>query len=147
MGLAPPTMTSLSSIVYIGGQYLKLGISLIRVWRLHGLHQSTPTLYVERTSWLPGVWVCSFTKWLWHPNGMLYLHVKLIIAKQVRSNRSLFAAISNKWNNMKALIILSHSWSPFFLPTCWYGENELLWGSVWHFYKILLVLYHETWWK
>ncbi len=34
---------------------------------------------------------------------------------------------------MKALIILCHSWSPFFLLTYLYGENELLWGPVFPF--------------
>ncbi len=33
-------------------------------------------------------------------------------------------------NNMKILIILSHSWSPLFLLTYLYGENVLLWGPV-----------------
>ncbi len=36
----------------------------------------------------------------------------------------------NKPHNIKVLIILSHSWSPFFLLTYLYEENELLWGSV-----------------
>ncbi len=31
---------------------------------------------------------------------------------------------------MKALMTLSHSWSPFLLLTYLYGENELLWGPV-----------------
>ncbi len=30
---------------------------------------------------------------------------------------------------MKALIILSNSWSPFFVHSYLYGENELLWGT------------------
>ncbi len=37
---------------------------------------------------------------------------------------------SNKSHNMKALVILSHSSSPFFLLTYLYGENELLWGPM-----------------
>ncbi len=36
------------------------------------------------------------------------------------------------------LIILSHSWSPFFLLTYLYRENELLWGLVHPFGKKLL---------
>ncbi len=36
-----------------------------------------------------------------------------------------------KSHNMKALVILSHSWSPFLPLTCLYGTNELLWVSVW----------------
>ncbi len=31
---------------------------------------------------------------------------------------------------MKALVILSHSWSPFLPLPCLYGKNELLWVSV-----------------
>ncbi len=42
----------------------------------------------------------------------------------------IFLKCSNKSHNMKALIILSHSWSPFFLLTYLYGENELLVSSV-----------------
>ncbi len=37
---------------------------------------------------------------------------------------------SNLSHNMKALIILSHSRSPFFLLTYLYGGNELLWSPV-----------------
>ncbi len=37
---------------------------------------------------------------------------------------------SNESHNMKAMIILSHSWSPFLLLTYLYGENKLLWGTV-----------------
>ncbi len=32
--------------------------------------------------------------------------------------------------NMKELTIQSHSWSPFFLLTYLYGENERLWGPL-----------------
>ncbi len=34
-----------------------------------------------------------------------------------------------KSHNMKALVILSHSWTPFLPLTCLYGKNELLWAS------------------
>ncbi len=34
-----------------------------------------------------------------------------------------------KSHNMKALVILSHSWSPFLPLTGLYGKNELLWVS------------------
>ncbi len=45
---------------------------------------------------------------------------------------SLFAAwhfwtFHTKSHNMKALVILNHSWSPFLPLTCLYGKNELLW--------------------
>ncbi len=42
----------------------------------------------------------------------------------------IFSEISNKSHILKALITLSHSWSPFFLLTYLYGENELWWGHV-----------------
>ncbi len=50
---------------------------------------------------------------------------------------SLFPALRlwtfyTKSHNMKVLVILSPSWSPFLLLTCWYGKYELLWVSVWH---------------
>ncbi len=38
----------------------------------------------------------------------------------------LFYSFHTKSDNMKALVILSHSWSPFLLLTCLYGKNELL---------------------
>ncbi len=48
---------------------------------------------------------------------------------------SLFAAgpfwtFHTKSHNMKAVVILSHLWSPFRPLTCLYGKNELLWVSV-----------------
>ncbi len=54
--------------------------------------------------------------------------------------KSVFCMIFLKFatkSNMKALIILSHSWSPFLLLTYLYGENELLWGPVPPFGAIL----------
>ncbi len=42
----------------------------------------------------------------------------------------IFQKFWNKSHNMKAFIIISHSWSPFFLLTYLFGENELLWGPV-----------------
>ncbi len=55
-----------------------------------------------------------------------YNHLKL---------HSLFAALHfwtfhTKSHNMKALVILSHSWSQCLPLTCLYGKNELLWVSV-----------------
>ncbi len=44
---------------------------------------------------------------------------------------SLFETFHNKSHNLKALVILSHSWSPFLLLIFLYGNNELLWVSVW----------------
>ncbi len=41
-----------------------------------------------------------------------------------------FWTFHNKSDNMKALVILSHSWSQFLLPTCLYGKYELVWVSV-----------------
>ncbi len=38
----------------------------------------------------------------------------------------IFLNFPNKSHNMKALVILSHSWSPFFWLACLYGNNELL---------------------
>ncbi len=35
----------------------------------------------------------------------------------------LFLTFHNKLNNMKALVILSHSWSPLFSLTCLYGKK------------------------
>ncbi len=43
----------------------------------------------------------------------------------------LFWTFHTKSDNMKALVILSHSWSPFHPRTCLYGINELLLVSVW----------------
>ncbi len=79
----------------------------------------------------------------------------------------IFLKFSNKSHNMKALIIiLSHSWSPFFLLTYLYAENELLLGpcvSFWgifirknsprlpfsfgmrKFYRIVFLWYYEIW--
>ncbi len=78
----------------------------------------------------------------------------------------IFLKYSNTLHNMKALVILSHSWSQFFLLNYWYGENEPLWELfleyfherklpqfqensfvMGHFYNIILVQYNETWWK
>ncbi len=42
----------------------------------------------------------------------------------------LFWTFHTKSHNMKALVILSHSWWPFLPITCLYGKNELLWVSV-----------------
>ncbi len=42
-----------------------------------------------------------------------------------------FLTLHNKSHNMKALVILSHWWSPFLPLTCLYGKNEILWVSVW----------------
>ncbi len=42
----------------------------------------------------------------------------------------IFQKFSIKSHNLKALIILNHSWSPIFLLTYLYGENELLCRSV-----------------
>ncbi len=42
----------------------------------------------------------------------------------------LFWTFHNKSHNMTALVILSHSWSPFLPLTCLYGKNEILWVSV-----------------
>ncbi len=39
-----------------------------------------------------------------------------------------FWTFHNKSHNMKALVILNHSWSPFLPLTCLYGKNELLWS-------------------
>ncbi len=41
-----------------------------------------------------------------------------------------FWTFQNKSHNMKALVILSHSWSPFLPLTCLYGKHEFLWVSV-----------------
>ncbi len=43
----------------------------------------------------------------------------------------LFWTFHTKSHNVKALVILCHSWSSFHPLTCWYGKNELLWVSVW----------------
>ncbi len=48
----------------------------------------------------------------------------------------IFQKISNKSHNMKAMIILSHSWPPFLLLSYSYGENELLWDPVHTFLSI-----------
>ncbi len=42
----------------------------------------------------------------------------------------LFWTFHNKSHNMKALVILSHSWSSFLPLTCLYGKNEPLRVSV-----------------
>ncbi len=44
----------------------------------------------------------------------------------------LFWTFHTKSHNMKALVILSHSWSPFLPLTCLYGKNPLLWVFVRH---------------
>ncbi len=60
------------------------------------------------------------------PLYQLYIYLKL---------PSLFTAwpfwtFHTKSHNMKALVILSHSWSPFLPLTCLYGKREPLWVSV-----------------
>ncbi len=47
----------------------------------------------------------------------------------------LFWTCHTKSHNMKALLILSHSWLPFLQLTCLYEKNELLWVSVLHSWK------------
>ncbi len=42
----------------------------------------------------------------------------------------LFRTYHNKSHTMKALVILSHSWSPFLPLTCLYENKELLWVPV-----------------
>ncbi len=96
------------------------------------------------------LWKLSMTSW-WHV--WMFLERQLCIADlqsermlttlicwswrdikvsfSVRCMTFLFLTFHNKSNNMKALVILSHSWSPFRPLTCWYGNNELLWVSVW----------------
>ncbi len=72
---------------------------------------------------------------------------------------SLFAALSfwtfqNKSHNIKALVILSQSWSPFFPLTYLYGEKELLWGPLCSFgvcsphlqKNSFVIQYNVTWW-
>ncbi len=71
---------------------------------------------------------------LCHPKRNLSSLVQLILASMLELP-SLFAAwlfwtFHTKSHNMKALVILSHSWSPFLPLTCWYGTNELLWVFV-----------------
>ncbi len=41
-----------------------------------------------------------------------------------------FWTFHTKSHDMKALVILNHSWSPFLLLTCLYEKKELLWVSV-----------------
>ncbi len=44
---------------------------------------------------------------------------------------SIFWTFHTKSHTMKALVILSHWWSPFLPLTSLYGKNELLWVYVW----------------
>ncbi len=44
----------------------------------------------------------------------------------------LFWTFHSKSDNMKTLVILSHSWSPFLPPTCLYEQKEHLWVCVSH---------------
>ncbi len=39
-----------------------------------------------------------------------------------------FLTFHNKSHNMKAFVILSHSWSPFLLLNCLYGKNNFCWS-------------------
>ncbi len=60
-----------------------------------------------------------------------------ILCHQPLKLLSLFAAwlfwpFQTKSHNMKAIVILIHTWSPYLPLTCLYGQNELLWVSVWH---------------
>ncbi len=61
---------------------------------------------------------------LWSAMHELFLLPSLFTAR-------LFWTFHNKSQNMKALVILSHSWLPFLPLTCFYGKNELLWVSMW----------------
>ncbi len=68
---------------------------------------------------------------MWHGRHRETLHNIEITLKLP----SLFAAwrfwnFHNKSHNIKALVILSHSWSPFLPLICLHGKNELLWVSV-----------------
>ncbi len=67
---------------------------------------------------------------LWEINfpqciNLLYLKLPSLFAAW------LFWTFHTKSHNMEALVILSHSWSPFLPLTCSYGKNKLLWVSVW----------------
>ncbi len=74
------------------------------------------------------------------PDNTLYLMysplLDQLLDNEVLKLPSLFAAwliwiFHTKSHNMKALVILSHSWSPFLPPTCLRGIIERLWVSVW----------------
>ncbi len=83
---------------------------------------------------------------MWHrckPYGwyslMLFCNFLIEESNQFKAPKlkllSLFAAwlfwiFHTKSHNMKALVILSNSWSPFLPLTCLYRKNELLWVSV-----------------
>ncbi len=65
----------------------------------------------------------------------LIVLILLVCTKSILKLPSMLAAwlfwtFHIKSNNMKELIILSHSWSPFLTLTCLYEKNELLWVSV-----------------
>ncbi len=92
-------------------------------------------------SWLRSIWVTyHIWKRLYKTKtchlAELDLHMYIAIITWLINLKlpSLFAAwlfwtLHNKSHNMKALVILSHSWSPFLLHTYLYGKNELLWVS------------------
>ncbi len=54
----------------------------------------------------------------------VYVYVRMVLVLELPSLfvAWLFWTFHNKSHNMKALVILSHSWSPFLLLTCLYGK-------------------------
>ncbi len=88
------------------------------------------------SSWAPRVragvqWITPFIQ-QWFIPLILKISIKLSTKLKLPS---LFAAwlfwiFHTKTHNMKAMVILSHSWSPFLPLTCLCGKNELLWVYV-----------------
>ncbi len=89
--------------------------------------------YVQQLPlWPPALYICFYNYTVHHgvidirPPQQAYTDLKL---------HSLFAAcifwtVHTKSHNIKALVILNHSWSRFLPLNCLYGNNELLWVSV-----------------
>ncbi len=77
------------------------------------------SFYPPNGSYLPAI-----NKWRYVPVYFIKLKLPSLLTAW------LFWTFHNKSHNMKTLVILSYSWSPFLPLTCLYGKNELLWGSV-----------------
>ncbi len=71
-----------------------------------------------------------------------YVHVSYLCFWKLPSlfDAWLFWTIHNKSHNMKALVILSHSWSPFLPLTCLYRKNMNLCGSPPDYYSNILYI-------
>ncbi len=85
-----------------------------------------PLLYSINTKVIPNLQIslCHICAWMKNTWNTCMLKLPSLFAAW------LFWTFHTKSHNMKALVILSHSWSSFLPLTCLHRTNELLWVSV-----------------